>query len=273
MLEDDLHYHASKSGSQSAPPLLLLHGFTGSGQSWAELIPRFSKDFLVLTVDILGHGRSASPPDPDRYTMAHVAADLIALLDAWQIERMALLGYSMGGRLALYLACYYPHRFSHLILESSSPGLATAAERAARRQSDEALADWIEANGIEAFVNRWEALPLWISQQQLSDEVRQQRRQQRVQNNPVGLANSLRGMGTGAQPSLWPMLPKLTLPTLLITGELDDKFVAINQKMESELPNGRLHTIPHAGHTVHLEQPSLFETAVISFLLQAKSAI
>ena len=266
-------YHAVQHGSSQAPPLLLLHGFTGSGANWKPHIPALTNHFWVITVDILGHGRSASPPEASRYTMPQVATDIIALLDDWQIERTALLGYSMGGRLALYLACHYPERFSHLILESSSPGLAIEAERIARRQRDEALASWIEARGIEAFVARWQALPLWDSQQQLSDEVRQQRRQQRLQNNPFGLANSLRGMGTGAQPSLWPMLPKLTLPTALITGALDDKFVAINQKMESELPNGRLHIIPHAGHTVHLEQPSLFETAVISFLLQAKSAI
>ena len=172
----------------------------------------------------------------------------------------------MGGRLALYLACHYPNRFSHLILESSSPGLATEAERAARRQRDALLADWIEAKGLAQFVARWEALPLWESQKQLSDEVRRRLRQQRLQNNVLGLANSLRGMGTGAQPSLWPLLPTLTLPTLLLAGKLDSKFVAINQKMGALLPNGRLQIIPHAGHTVHLEQSELFRTAVLKAL-------
>jgi len=265
-----VRYHTAQHGAPKAVPLLLLHGFTGSSSSWADLMPRFSKQFSVNAVDILGHGRSASPPDFERYTMPHVAADLIALLDAWQIEQTALLGYSMGGRLALYLACHYPNRFSHLILESSSPGLASAEERAKRRQSDEALADWIEANGIEAFVARWEALPLWASQQQLSEDVRHQLRQQRLQNNPVGLANSLRGMGTGAQPSLWAHLAMLTLPTLLIAGELDSKFVAINRQMVEQLANGRLHIIPQAGHTTHLERPELFCTAVTAFLSESE---
>ncbi|MAT97907.1 MAG: 2-succinyl-6-hydroxy-2,4-cyclohexadiene-1-carboxylate synthase [Anaerolineaceae bacterium] len=259
-------YYTARFGAQHAPALLLLHGFTGSGNNWVDHIALFSKQFSVITVDILGHGRSASPPDPNRYTMPHVAADLIALLDAWQIEQTALLGYSMGGRLALYLACHHPYRFSHLILESSSPGLAGAEARAERRQNDEALADWIEANGIEAFVGRWEALPLWASQQQLGTEARQRLRRQRRQNNPVGLANSLRGMGTGAQPSLWPQLPALTQPTLLIVGELDTKFVAINQQMEKQLANGRLHIIPQAGHMTHLERPSAFQAVVTKFL-------
>ncbi len=263
-----VHYHTARYGLPEAPPLLLLHGFTGSGDSWAELMPAFSQQFSVITVDILGHGRSAAPSDSNRYTMPHVAADLIALLDTWQIERTALLGYSMGGRLALYLACHYPERFSQLILESSSPGLATEAERAARRQQDEALADWIEANGIEPFVARWEALPLWASQQQLSAETQQRLRQQRLQNSVVGLANSLRGMGTGAQPSLWPKLPEVTLPSLLIAGELDHKFVAIQEQMVGLLGNGRFHPIPNAGHTTHLEQPALFQAAIRSFLLK-----
>ena len=263
---NEVTYHAKQVGSPEAPPLLLLHGFTGSGDNWAAHAAAFASHFRVITVDILGHGRSSSPPNPNRYTMPQVAADMIALLDRWQIVQTALLGYSMGGRLALYLACHYPARFRQLILESSSPGLETEAERTARRQQDERLADWIEANGISAFVARWEALPLWDSQQGLPNDLKQQRRQQRLQNNPVGLANSLRGMGTGAQPSLWGALPALALPTLLIVGALDSKFVAINQQMVARLPNGRLHITPHAGHTVHLERPSAFETAVCQFL-------
>jgi 2-succinyl-6-hydroxy-2,4-cyclohexadiene-1-carboxylate synthase len=259
-------YHTVRYGLPEVPPLLLLHGFTGSGDSWADLIPAFSQQFSVITVDILGHGRSAAPADPNRYTMPHVAANLIALLDAWQIEHTALLGYSMGGRLALYLACHYPERFSKLILESSSPGLRTEAERAARRQQDEALADWIEANGIEPFVARWEALPLWASQQQLSAEIRQRLHQQRRQNSAVGLANSLRGMGTGAQPSLWARLPEITVPSLLIAGELDHKFMAINEQMVGLLGNGRFHPIPNTGHTTYVEQPALFKAAVLPFL-------
>ncbi|WP_420632026.1 2-succinyl-6-hydroxy-2,4-cyclohexadiene-1-carboxylate synthase [Candidatus Leptofilum sp.] len=265
-LLNGVRYHAVRHGNPTKSSLLLLHGFTGSGANWSEHVSVFSKQYSVLSVDVLGHGRSACPPNPNRYAMPLVATDIIALLDAWQIVQTAVLGYSMGGRLALYLACNYRERFSHLILESSSPGLATEPERAARRQSDEALADWIEVKGIEAFVKRWEALPLWASQAQLPDGVRQRLRQQRLQNSPVGLANSLRGMGTGAQPSLWPCLPTLTLPTLLIAGELDAKFISINQQMAAQLPDGRLHVIPHAGHTTHLERPSAFATAVTHFL-------
>jgi 2-succinyl-6-hydroxy-2,4-cyclohexadiene-1-carboxylate synthase len=172
----------------------------------------------------------------------------------------------MGGRLALYLTVNYPDWFQSLVLESASPGLDTAVARAERQKQDSDWADWIETNGIEAFVERWEQLPLWASQSQLPEETRLALRQQRLQNNPTGLAYSLRGMGTGVQPSLWSRLSELKMPVLLLTGELDSKFVAINQQMVRQIPQGQLQIIPQAGHTIHLERPSHFNQLVQSFL-------
>lgn len=243
-------------------PLLFLHGFTGSSQNWQPLLPGLTGHYQVILVDVLGHGRAASPPDENRYAIDQVAADLVALVDELGYGDMGILGYSMGGRLALFTAVTYPHRITHLILESASPGLPTAAERQARVAQDRELADWIEINGIEAFVNRWEQLPLWASQQQLSPEIQQQLHQQRLQNNPTGLANSLRGMGTGVQPSLWEHLPALAIPTLLLVGELDTKFVTINRQMAALLPNAHLEIVPGVGHTVHLERPLVWQEAV-----------
>ena len=163
-------------------PLLLLHGFTGSSQNWRPLLPGLTERYQVILLDVLGHGRTASPPDENRYTSERVADDLMALVDQLGYSDMGVLGYSMGGRLALATAVTYPHRISHLILESASPGLRTAVERQARLAQDHELADSIEANRIEAFVERWENLPMWASQQQLSPEIRQQLHQQRLQN-------------------------------------------------------------------------------------------
>lgn len=247
-------------------PLLLLHGFTGSSQNWYEIIPALSSQFRVVAVDLLGHGRTDSPTDPARYQMAEAAADLIAILDELGAKQVDLLGYSMGGRLALYTAEHHPRRINRLILESASPGLATAVERRERRQRDNALADRIEREGIESFVNFWQKLPLWGSQKQLDTAVRQNLRKQRLQNNPTGLANSLHGMGTGVQPSLWERLGGLTMPVLLLAGELDGKFTAINRQMAAQMPTAQLEIVPEAGHTIHLERPSTFANLVLSFL-------
>jgi len=263
---NQLRYHYEQTGSGT--PVLLLHGFTGRGRNWLPLLhpsPFTLHPSQFLTVDLLGHGKTDAPADATRYKMAFAAADLASLILDLTTPPIHLVGYSMGGRLALYLAWHYPHLFRSLVLESSSPGLASEAERQTRRAGDEQLAQRLEQAGLEAFVDDWQALPLFASQSRLPDEVRQQLRQQRLQNNPLGLAHSLRGMGTGAQPSLWEQLPQLHLPVLLLAGELDSKFVTLAQQMAAHLPHAQLRLIPSAGHTIHLEQPSAWVEAVSAF--------
>ena len=143
----------------SGKPLLLLHGFTGSSENWRPLIPAWAEHWRVIVVDLLGHGRTDAPADANRYAIERAAADLEAILISLDAVPAHILGYSMGGRLALYLAITRPHLLLSLILESASPGLETGTEREQRQSSDRQLAGWIEANGVNAFVDRWEQLP------------------------------------------------------------------------------------------------------------------
>ena len=228
--------------------------------------------YRLIAPDLLGHGRAPAPADPTRYAMPHAAQDLAHLLDQLHLEKINLLGYSMGGRLALYFALHYPQRIHKLILESASPGLDTAVERHTRRQNDHTLADRLERDGLPAFVNFWESLPLWASQASLPSVKRDALRQQRLQNQPAGLANSLRGMGTGVQPSLWGKLAQLQKKTLLLAGALDSKFMAINQRMVALLPQAQLEIVPQAGHTIHLEQPQVYGQKVVGFLGSSKKS-
>ena len=246
--------------------ILLLHGFTGGVSVWREHAPVLARHATVVAVDLIGHGHSDAPGDPARYSMARCVADLLAVLDHLGLARVAVLGYSMGARVALHLAAAAPDRVSALILESGSPGLAAEEERRARRDSDEALAARIERDGVERFVDYWEALPLFATQRQAPPAVQIVQRQQRLSNSATGLANSLRGMGTGAQASLWNCLCELHMPTLLIVGALDDKFGAIGRAMAAALPRARLAIVLDAGHTVHLEQPEEFDRLVTDFL-------
>jgi 2-succinyl-6-hydroxy-2,4-cyclohexadiene-1-carboxylate synthase len=257
--------------------LLLLHGFTGSAAGWGAHLDAFAASGLrVIALDMLGHGGSDAPADPTRYRFEHVRGDVLAALCALDVEPRdtVLLGYSMGGRMALHAAL--GASFRGLILESASPGLATEEERAARRISDEALAARIERDGIAPFVDEWERLPLFASQSLLPDETRDALRQERLRNTPFGLANSLRGAGTGAQPPLHDALPTLTTPTLLLAGEHDEKFSRIAWQIAEHLPNAEARIVLDAGHTVHLEQPDLFDALVTEFctgLLQIGSDI
>lgn len=253
--------------AQDAPALVLLHGFTGSAISWGTLLDDFAiLGMRIIALDMLGHGQSDAPDDPQRYSMQYCQSDIISVLQTLGIKRgeAILLGYSMGGRIALY--CAFSGYFRALILESASPGLATSAEREQRRVSDEALADRIKHEGIETFVNYWEQLPLFASQRNLPIEHWNAQRAQRLTNRTHGLANSLRGIGTGVQPSLDQRLPTLTIPVLLIAGKLDSKFCTIAQQMAQQLPEVQLQIVPNAGHTVHLENPDLFFTLVHNFI-------
>lgn len=259
-----LNYHYEFAGD--GPLLVLLHGFTGSLENWRSHVKVLSEQYHVLTVDLPGHGQTDAPDDPTRYQMQQTAADLVALREQLDFHPAHLLGYSMGARLALYVAVTYPGQVRSLILESGSPGLATEAERQARVRSDEGLADRIEQDGIAAFVDYWEQIPLFASQQNLSADVRLRLREMRLQNCQTGLANSLRGMGTGVQPSLWQRLNELNMPVLLLAGALDTKFVGIAQQMYDWIPNARLVIVPDVGHTIHLEAPAVFQAHVLEFL-------
>jgi 2-succinyl-6-hydroxy-2,4-cyclohexadiene-1-carboxylate synthase len=255
-------------GQKSPQTLVLLHGFTGSAAGWGHYMDLLAEyGFRIIALDLLGHGKSDAPEDAQRYSIEFCQKDILAALQASGVHKgqAIILGYSMGGRIALYTA--FSGFFRALILESASPGLENPAEREERRTSDEALAASIEREGVPAFIARWECLPLFASQRTLPLECREALHRQRLQNNAMGLAQSLRGVGTGVQPSLYAQLPTLNIPVLLIAGELDTKFTAIAKRMAKALPQSQLHITPAAGHAVHIEQPQLFTSLVGDFTL------
>lgn len=241
----------------------MLHGFTGDGASFIENLSPLADTYRLIAPDLLGHGQTASPPDPQRYAMPHAIADIKSLLTQMGIEKCVVLGYSMGGRLALGFALSHPEKVTALILESSSAGLSTPEEREARIRDDEALATRILAGSIEQFVDEWENLPLWNSQ---SATLKTRLRMHRLKNNPLGLANSLRGMGTGAQPYFGNRLAELTMPVLLITGEHDIKFTRIAGELAQTIPHVTIQTLRGAGHAVHLEAREGYIGTIRTFL-------
>jgi 2-succinyl-6-hydroxy-2,4-cyclohexadiene-1-carboxylate synthase len=255
---DDIDLHVELDGDPALPPLVLLHGFTGSVRSWDAVRADLARRFRLVLVDLIGHGQSESPLDAERYTLEWAVRDVATVLDTLALPPVALLGYSMGGRLALRFAVDCPTRVQRLLLESASPGIADARERAARRHADDQLAERIGQRGVAAFVQEWERQPLLALAEHVAHGVSQAQHAQRLDNSPIGLANSLRGMGAGQQPALWDSLVALSMPVRLLVGERDRRHVDIASRMHALLPDSELRVCPRAGHTVHLDQPAAF---------------
>lgn len=248
------------------PASLVLHGFTGCAASMQVVADALTPGRRVIRPDLVGHGESDAPDDVAAYTMKACVDQLRALLDRFSIERVDLIGYSMGGRIALSLAVASPERVRSLALVGATAGLASASERAARVAADEALATRILEHGVESFVDEWMALPLFASQQRLGAEALAAARAARLRGRAIGFANSLRGMGTGAMPPLHAALPGLQRPVLLVVGDEDAKFRAIASALARALPDARTAIVPDAGHAAHLENPGAFAKRLVGFL-------
>jgi 2-succinyl-6-hydroxy-2,4-cyclohexadiene-1-carboxylate synthase len=225
--------------------LVLLHGFTHTGASWEPVVAGLGERYRALTPDIRGHGSASARRPVD---LAGVLDDLAAVA----LDEFVLVGYSMGGRLALHLSLARPETIGRLVLIGASPGLADPSERAARRAADEALAGELEHTTIEEFARRWARTPVLAG---MPDEVAERVHRDRLRNTTSGLAAALRGLGTGALPSVWDRLDELTMPVTLVVGERDGKFGGLAREMAGRIPQAELAVVPDTGHAVHLEAP------------------
>lgn len=256
-------YHVELEGS--GPAVFFLHGFTGSTETWTPHLAAL-KAFTTVRIDFLGHGHSDVPAAVRRYGMEACVDDVVVIQDRLGIERCAIVGYSMGGRVATRVALRAPERLWGLVLESTSPGIANRDERESRVIQDSRLAERIRKEGVATFTDYWQALPLFASQSRLPESARQALRGQRLQHTAEGLANSLEGLGAGMQEPVLQRLRDLRLPVLLLAGALDAKYCELAYEMAAVLPQCRVHVVPGAGHAVHLEQATAFDNVVRDFL-------
>ncbi len=248
-------------------PVLLVHGFTGSVEAWGpSLLRAMARENRVVAVDLLGHGSSDAPAQPERYALSNVLADLGRMLDGLGLEHATWIGYSMGGRVALAAAILTPNRVDRMVLESASPGIESEPAREARRQADHALARELEAGGMEAFVDAWMSQPLFATQRSRTPAELERARTRRLEGDAAAWAACLRGLGTGTQPSFWSRLAGVQCPTLVLTGAADAKFTTIGDRMAAILPNARRAVVPNAGHQVHFEAEGEWLRAVGGFL-------
>lgn len=243
--------HAETSGRGRR--VVLVHGFAQTRDCWGPLLDDLVTDHEVCRIDAPGHGRSST-----LHAGLRTGARLIADQGRWA----TYLGYSMGGRFLLHLALANPELVERLVLIGATGGIDHDAERAERRGADEAMAQRLERDGIDAFVDAWLAQPLFAG---LPEWARF--RAHRRENTVEGLAESLRQAGTGAQDPLWDRLDRLEMPVLLVAGEVDAKFSALAHRLAGAIgDNAEVAIVPAAGHAAHLERPDEFIAVLRRFL-------
>lgn len=252
------------------PPVTLLHGFTQSGRSWRELISHMPEGWKWIVPDLRGHGETVTRPGAP-CSMDACADDLVALWEELDLGRTHLVAYSMGGRLALHVAARRPERLSSLLTIGAHAGLDEDA-RAGRRKGDEALAQRIEKDGVESFVDYWGSLPLFAGLQQRGEGYVAQLRAERLQNHVAGLACSLRGMGASVMEPLWDDLGHVGVPCTFVAGQLDHGYVASARRLAATVPNGHIEIVLRTGHAVHQERPEAFARVLANHLAQSSVA-
>lgn len=267
-MADDTTYKV-RTGGEGGPlaPVLLLHGFTGRASDWSPFVRSIrAAGHRTIALDLLGHGRSDSPADPARHAIERQAEDIAAILRQLDAGPAIVVGYSMGARIALRLALVEPTLVRGLVLESPSAGIADARERAARVAADRALADRIERDGVEAFVDAWEALAMFAPERRLSAAARARLHRDRLRNRPAGLAASLRGAGQGVMEPLEGRLKQVRSPALVIAGALDTTGVERAVTVARRVPTVRMLILPERGHAPHREAPARFRQILLDQL-------
>jgi 2-succinyl-6-hydroxy-2,4-cyclohexadiene-1-carboxylate synthase len=233
--------------------LVMLHGFSGTHRTWDQVIELLDPQrYRPLALDLPGHGEQADHRWPIGFE------DCVrAVLDAAP-ERFALCGYSLGGRVALHVALTAPERVTRLCLIAANPGIADAAERAQRLASDERLAQRLESEPFEDFIESWRTQPLFADD---PPEVGDLARAEQRRNEPLALAAVMRGLSVGGMTPLWGRLGELEMPMTFVTGTRDHKFRTIGERVAAQCAVCRLAVVV-GGHALPLENPQAVAAAL-----------
>ncbi|MGL5133717.1 MAG: 2-succinyl-6-hydroxy-2,4-cyclohexadiene-1-carboxylate synthase [Planktothrix sp.] len=258
------NFYYTINGNINQPIILFLHGFLGNSQDFNTRISPLFPQFCCLTLDLPGHGKTQVLGEDSCYKMPETATALIEVLNHLNISQCYLMGYSMGGRLGLYLTLNFPQYFKKVILESTSPGLKTESKRVQRLISDIQKSEQLQTLEFPIFLEQWYHQPLFHTLKNHPEF--EKIFNHRLKNNPLKLSKSLRYLGTGNQPSLWEKLPTNQIPLLLLVGELDHKFKQINQEINQLCSVSQLQIIPNCGHNILIENPQEWINLIVKFL-------
>lgn len=245
---------ASHTVGNGSRRLVFLHGFTHTGSSWGGIATNLSErvaDVRCELLDLPGHGGSL-----DRPTFGELVDELVA-----GTRDAVVVGYSMGARLAIAVACHPNSGIRGLVSISGTAGIEDPDARKERHGADVNLAARLRSIGTEAFLTEWMKRPIFAGYSPRNDEV-----SRRLGNSADGLAYALEALGTGCQPSYWDDIARITSPATFVAGSNDAKFVDIARRMSGLVDGSRLVVVPRTGHVTHLEAPHVVTDVIIESL-------
>ena len=254
-------------GRPTNPSIVFLHGFLGAGSDWGEIAAPLAEDFFCVCPDLPGHGANITRDLDAQLSIPQLALELRALCATLSLNAPIVVGYSLGGRVALAAAVQHPEIMQALMLESTSAGLDTEAERQARAATDDARAAVLLADGIAAFMRTWYAAPLFESLQ-MRPQLLAKLQAARMCNDARWMSKVVSELSPGRAASVWAELPSVRLRTVLLAGALDVRYTEYAQRMCAAMPNAVCTVVADAGHNVHLEQPIAYIQALRDYSLQ-----
>lgn len=259
------HYECSENNK----PIVLLHGFSGSGESFDHVCTNLSKSSPLWTIDLIGHGKTDSPDVPFYYRLDSQLEQLNTLFSKLKLDSPILLGYSMGGRLAMNYAVNFPDKISGLILESTNTGIENESDKRKRELVDTELSNDIRID-YKSFLKKWNRIPLFKSANSAS--LKQMENFKRIQKlqNPVGLAHSISQFSPAFMPEISNRLYQIPKPILIITGENDRKYTELWLDLSRHLRFPHHRIIQNAGHRVHLDNPDDYIMAIENYITETK---
>lgn len=253
--------------------VLFIHGFTGCAEDWFPIIEELPETFNYVALDLIGHGKSDKPVSPELYSVDSIIEQLKFVKEKVSpTEPIILIGYSMGGRIALTFAVNHPDYLKGLILESASAGIKNDADRKKRYEDDLKLVQYIHDHTMEEFIEFWYDQEMFNTQRRFSNDKIKKMHKKKYNNSKIGLMNILRGFSTGIMPPVHDKLKNIPFKVILISGELDGKYTFINSKIVRGFNKAKHKVVKYSGHNTHLEEPKRFIEIVTNYLNQILTA-
>ena len=261
LLDGPIHRYL---GAKDRLPLVCLHGFLGNGEDFTLLADQWKGHPTVIAPDFPNYA-STDPAHPLDWPTALTALHGLMTREI-PSSSFDLLGYSMGGRIALQYALEFPDCIRSLTLVGATPGILSKAERTERSRSDLELAKMIKETSLDSFLDGWYEQALLKTQQRIPEPYRSRMRKNRLSHQRESIAHALKHLGTGTMKGAWNRLHEIQFPCLLVSGTEDEKFTLIAEAMLKRISMARHYKIPESGHAACFEQPKDFCRQLENFL-------